>query len=674
MNTARISSTRSLPTICLTLLLGIAAQCADPGNADPPADPSAKPTPNKAFAGTWRAKIKMGGTDVPFVWVTDGQAFSTYIEGQPAPFITGTLEAANGHWKTKTAFAPLDEGPFHFIDADTISHDGNRRPRKSFGGVQKECGAIRRRCRRRSLPAKRFRQPRGIRRFDRRLGPAPGRAGHPGRVPWNFASKPARRPSVGTLRRNSFASTCGALMVAGMCPTGAHSCSSAPLAQETLAQETGLRFGSSTTRSTPALSPRNCRGPVAVPETVLPPDEAIRRLWDLAPTVRPDQVYLQLIRPGVEKPVLADSDGEPTSYPLNRFLRNFRAPLKDQETNATKGRLVWRMFALRDHDAVMDLPHGAFIAIDALNGAALSKRAAALGVQLYMRDRLTPPSPIEAFQFPDGPIPLDSPAEQVGTFNASRSPKRPRASTWGCGSWSATAAAMRKSEPPSTNWQTGRNGSSSGEPRMRPTGSRCSSGPPGSIPMTCDVEWPCSSAMWMRSSGIKSEPRQSPCHQDQRQQVQRVLASEAIRSHRRSARHAESNAHGPRSPFERMALQDGGPAAYAGLLEVSPAGDRNSQDRRAIQAASFDLTSNHAAQLACRRKWCRIGKRRLAESHRRAAADDLRRVQPRPRQREFVKRRAAAPAENVVDDVASRGGERNGRSDDDDLHTAADGK
>ena len=31
---------------------------------------------------------------------------------------------------------------------------------------------------------------------------------------------------------------------------------------------------------------------------------------------------------------------------------------------------MWRMFAIRDHDAVMDIPHGAFIAIDALKGTA----------------------------------------------------------------------------------------------------------------------------------------------------------------------------------------------------------------------------------------------------------------------------------------------------------------
>ena len=116
MNTARISSTRSLRAICLTLLLGIAAHSLTPANAGPPAEP----TPNKDFAGTWRGKIN--GADL--VWITDGRTWSTYIEGQPTPFITGTFEAANGHWKTTTAAGPLDEGPFHFIDADTISMTG----------------------------------------------------------------------------------------------------------------------------------------------------------------------------------------------------------------------------------------------------------------------------------------------------------------------------------------------------------------------------------------------------------------------------------------------------------------------------------------------------------------------------------------------------------------------
>lgn len=406
MNTARFSSTRSLQTICLTLLLWIAAHSLTPANADP----SAEPTPNKDFAGTWRGKIN----NVPFVWITDGRTFSTYIEGQPAPFITGTLEAANGHWKTNTAAGPLDEGPFHFIDADTISMTGRARQEviwKRAKGVRGN-----------STPMKAT-QPSG-QTMPATTGNQPFQSATSASAPVgpgileDFVElrKQARTAAVGW---NSAAELFrvdlwGAYGGSRMRPIGARFLFFSPAAAGN-----GLEVRiEHDTLHTSAYRLETGEAPVAVPETVLPPDEAIRRLWDLAPTVRPDQVYLQLIRPGVEKPVLADSDSEPTSYPLNSFLRNFRAPLKDQETDATKGRLVWRMFAIRDHDAVMDLPHGAFIAIDALNGAALSKRAPALGVQLYMRYRLTPPSPIEAFQFPDGPIPLDSPAEQVGTFNA----------------------------------------------------------------------------------------------------------------------------------------------------------------------------------------------------------------------------------------------------------------
>ena len=44
-NTARLTSTRSLQTICLTLLLWIAAHSLTPANADPPAASSAKRDP-----------------------------------------------------------------------------------------------------------------------------------------------------------------------------------------------------------------------------------------------------------------------------------------------------------------------------------------------------------------------------------------------------------------------------------------------------------------------------------------------------------------------------------------------------------------------------------------------------------------------------------------------------
>jgi hypothetical protein len=415
MNTARFSSTRSPQTICLALLLSIAAHSLTPANADPPADPSAAATPNKAFAGTWRGKIN----NVPFVWITDGRTWSTYIEGQPTPFITGTFEAANGHWKTTTAAGPLDEGPFHFIDADTISMTGMARQEviwKRAKGVPVN-----------ATPMKTT-QPSGQ--------TTPATTGNPSVPSATSASAPVGRGILEDfveLRKQARAAAIawnsaaelfrvdlwGAYGGSRMRPSGARFLFFSPAGAGNGGAGNGLEVRiEHDTIQTSAYRLETAEAPVAVPETVLPPDEAIRRLWDLAPTVHPDQVYLQLIRPGVEKPVLADSDSEPTSYPLNSFLRNFRAPLKDQETDATKGRLVWRMFAIRDHDAVMDLPHGAFIAIDALNGASLSKRAPALGVQLYMRYQLTPPSPIEAFQFPDGPIPLDSPAEQVGMFNA----------------------------------------------------------------------------------------------------------------------------------------------------------------------------------------------------------------------------------------------------------------
>jgi hypothetical protein len=418
MNTARFSSTRSPQTICLTLLLGVAAHSLTPANAGPPAEP----TPNKDFAGTWRGKIN--GADL--VWITNGRTWSTYIEGQPTPFITGTFEAANGHWKTTTAAGPLDEGPFHFVDADTISMTGkagqeviwkrakgvpgNATPMKATppsGQTTPASGQ--------TMPATTGNQPSS----SATSASAPVGAG----ILEDFAElrKQARAAAVGW---NSAAELFridlwGAYGGSRMRPIGARFLFFSPAGAGNAGAGNGLEVRiEHDTIHTSAYRLETADAPVAVPETVVPPDEAIRRLWDLAPTVHPDQVYLQLIRPGVEKPVLADGDSEPTSYPLNSFLRNFRAPLKDQETDATKGRLVWRMFAIRDHDAVMDLPHGVFIAIDALNGAALSKRAPALGVQLYMRYGLTPPSPIEAFQFPDGPIPLDSPAEQVGTFNA----------------------------------------------------------------------------------------------------------------------------------------------------------------------------------------------------------------------------------------------------------------
>jgi hypothetical protein len=158
--------------------------------------------------------------------------------------------------------------------------------------------------------------------------------------------------------------------------------------------------------------------PQALPEQVLAPEEALRRLWDLAPSVSHDRVYLQLLRPGVEKPLAVQDDQAATSYPLWSVLKQFPVPFRDQEANAPKDHLVWRMAAVRDHDVGPHQAYGTFVSLDAATGAALSPRQPAVGVQIYMQHKLTPPSPIQPFVFPADEIPLDSPAEQVGTFDA----------------------------------------------------------------------------------------------------------------------------------------------------------------------------------------------------------------------------------------------------------------
>jgi tetratricopeptide (TPR) repeat protein len=157
--------------------------------------------------------------------------------------------------------------------------------------------------------------------------------------------------------------------------------------------------------------------PEALPDGVLTPEEAVRRLWDLAPTLRFDQIYVQLLRPGVEQPVAVASNEEPTSFPLYGVLRHLPVRLQDRETDAPKRKPVWRMLAVRDRNVVVDRAYGTFLYLDAATGAPLSKREPAVGVQIYMRHKLIPPSPINEFVFPEGEIVLDSPAEQVGTFD-----------------------------------------------------------------------------------------------------------------------------------------------------------------------------------------------------------------------------------------------------------------
>ncbi len=164
--------------------------------------------------------------------------------------------------------------------------------------------------------------------------------------------------------------------------------------------------------------PLDANPPVALPDNAIDVDDATARLWELAPTIQNDQVYLQLLTTGIERPTAVNGDGEATSCPIRTFLNAFPVPIKDDEKAAPVGRAVWRMLAERDHDVLMDQGYGAFIYVDAKTGEALSRREPAVGVQVYLHQKLTPPSPIGPFEFPKGgDVPADAPAERIGTFD-----------------------------------------------------------------------------------------------------------------------------------------------------------------------------------------------------------------------------------------------------------------
>ncbi len=196
MNAARFSSTLITGATCLTLLLGISAHSLTPANADPPVEPA----PNKEFAGTWRGKIN--GADL--VWITDGRVWSTYIEGTLAPFCARTFEAANGRfWKTRTARpARWTEGPFHFIDADTISMTGRAGGQKCiWKGRKRSSQAIATPMKAtppsgqttpafgQTMPAATGNKPAS----GRRLRPANCRAGHAEKISWRRKQARGRR-------------------------------------------------------------------------------------------------------------------------------------------------------------------------------------------------------------------------------------------------------------------------------------------------------------------------------------------------------------------------------------------------------------------------------------------------------------------------------------------------
>lgn len=359
------------------------------------------------WTGAWRATVNVNGTDVNFISVNGPDTFATFVEGQPVPFASGKLEMADGRWKTTPHAGPGDEGTYRFVDADTVSMTGRAGKEVVWKRIKV------------ALPA--GPPPGGV------VVPPPAPVGGGGVAPApapdlnDFSAvRAAAKAMAGRWNGGALlfrADFWGAYKGSRFEPAGARLLYFSPRqngAGFEVRIENGQTRGSRYTLDVGAA-------PQALPESALTPGEALRRLWDLAPTVRFDQVYLQLLRPGVEKPVAVDGDGEATSYPLASFLHGgFPVPFRDNETGAPKDRFVWRMAAVRDFDVVCDKAYGTFVYVDAECGQALSKRRPATGVQVFMRHGLTPPTPIQPFVFAaaGGPIPLDPATERVGTFDA----------------------------------------------------------------------------------------------------------------------------------------------------------------------------------------------------------------------------------------------------------------
>jgi hypothetical protein len=169
----------------------------------------------------------------------------------------------------------------------------------------------------------------------------------------------------------------------------------------------------------------HAKGLCAAPRSVIDPKEALRKLWELEPSVPPDQVCLQLIKPGVEEPLLVDGEqqlgGQRSSYPRAEFMEKFVAAMGDNESQAPKDRFVWRMLAIRDFDAPLGEPYGTFVYLDAADGSALSPRGpAVLGADLAFL-KVPQGSPVPIFDFgalpPGKQIPIDGPAYEPATFD-----------------------------------------------------------------------------------------------------------------------------------------------------------------------------------------------------------------------------------------------------------------
>lgn len=336
------------------------------------------------FTGTWRGSGVVNGQLVNFIWKCDGPTFSTFVEGQAAPFASGKFEVANGRWKTMPAGLPEDEGPFQFINnADTVVMTGKA---GSVVWMRVKAGSGAGAAANPAPAAPQAIDPSLLTDFAAMRRQAKSAA-----AAWNPAGQLLRVDLWGAFAKSRFA------------PTGARFIFFAANAGKSRLE---VRFENGSMSSAP-LALDLAGTPAALPDTVLGPEDALWRLWDLAPTVHANQIYLQLLRTGVE------ASAEPDSG----FMDSFPVPLRDKPPATDKQRTVWRMLAIRDFDARQDQAYGAFIYADAVSGGLLSKCMPAVGTQVFQHLKLYSQAPIGPFVFPSGEIALDSPAEKVGTFD-----------------------------------------------------------------------------------------------------------------------------------------------------------------------------------------------------------------------------------------------------------------
>ncbi len=387
----------------------------------------APPEPGAAtvadFAGNWRATINVNGTNVPFLWIVMDGEFSTFVEGQAVPIATGVLEVRNGQWKTIPTTLPPDEGPFHFIDANTLSVTGKAGQEVIWkrdgvpGGAPPNTGGTH------QPPSAPPPQP-----------PSWVTNPHSGADAASGALQTSEAAEIGLLqdfaklrqRADSAASKWsadakafrvdmwGAYSSSRFDPDGARLLYFSPKSGgnglEVRVQNSMLK--------TSAYALDLAAPPQPLPPSTLSAEKALLQLWDLAPTVHADQVYLQLLTPGVEKASTVGGDNNTTSLPVASFLRNFPVPVRNDDRDAPQNTPVWRMLAERDHDVTVDQAYGTFIYCDAVTGKALSPRRPATGVQIYQRQQQWSPSPITEYVFAGHEIPIDSAAEKAGTFDA----------------------------------------------------------------------------------------------------------------------------------------------------------------------------------------------------------------------------------------------------------------